>query len=164
MADFNDTPIRNRMAELDSALQSKLVPVTLPATFKGKFENIQQAEMVEEGPERGHWAMVNGKRTWIEGQHCYPRQQNPRTNEHINKTVILNRNIKLEPLEDNGDLIASSDAASSTRASPIVVKYGKTVKVVRGDYWEQVAAQALREAKTRLFKQAVANGEYDNSI
>lgn len=56
------------------------------------------------GPEAGRWAKptqdnglkaaVAGRRVWIEGQHCYPRQIDQRTGEHVNRTVTMNMNVE----------------------------------------------------------------------
>ena len=63
----------------------------------GSVENILQGSTVMEGPKQGHWAKVNGKREWIEGQHNYKRQRNPRSpDEAIIGTRVMNQNPKIQ--------------------------------------------------------------------
>ena len=158
----SETPLRDYAKQLGQVYYSKTVPVTMTTTMEhGKLENIQESELVTEGPDAGHWAepsqKTNYKRKWIEGQHCYPRQQNPKTHEHINKTVVMNRNVKAIKIENNGDF-AGSD--SSTRDRPIITKYAKTYRKVKGDYWDVVAGLAARKAQRIVQEKALVQGEY----
>lgn len=154
----SETPLRDYAKQLGQVYYSKTVPVTMPTTMEnGTLENIQQSELITQGPKKGHWAEVNGKRTWIEGQHNYNRQQNPKNHEHINKTVVMNRNVKAVKIENNGDF-AGSD--SSTRDRPIITTYAKTYRKVKGDYWDVVAGLAAREAQKIVAKKALVKGEY----
>ena len=84
--------------DVSSLFHSSRKQVWLPARINanGTVENLSQGVVENQGPEKGHWATVNGKRKWIEGQHNHNRQRNPRNvEEAVIGTRLMNTNPKM---------------------------------------------------------------------
>lgn len=126
----------------------------------GTIKNIRQFAIKAEGPEQGHWANINGKRIWIEGQHNYPRQMNPRTHEHVEGTQIMNRNTKLVELGDvqRNELTGKTYVRSAREfdADARIIRYGKVVSVKKAPGWDGMAAKAFDRAAKHI-KDKTAN-------
>lgn len=130
--------------------------VFLPAKIKpdGTVENIVQARVEYEGPRQGHWAVVDGKRRWIEGQHCYNRQLDPHSLEHVNKTVVMNKNPKLvivgtqmeNPVTGRKRVVPTNELDPEAR----MLRLGRTVHVKHADGWDGMSAKAALRAAAKI--------------
>lgn len=99
--------------------------VWLPAQIHadGTLENILQGTVVNDGPQKGHWAVINGKRKWIEGQHNYNRQRNPRNpDEAVIGTKVMNTNPRIQ-IESGLDEDGKSYLVDNAR----IIRLGRTV-------------------------------------
>lgn len=144
--------------------------VFLPAVIKkdGTVENIRQFVVEADGPQQGHWANVNGKRQWIDGQHCYPRQMNPHTHEHVTGTNIMNRNSRVKMLGSKGRnettgrtyTMPSENLENEARIS----RYGRTVNVKKapGCASARAVERALQHVQNRTANFFEANKNNTN--
>lgn len=127
--------------------QSQFVPADVVST--GRVRNIIQAKADKQGPQKGHWAKdkngkpvyKGGKRLWIEGQHNYNRQRDPRNpDEAILGTRLMNNNMKLEVCKDGEKFIDEIDLDAR------IVKVGIERKVHDRSTQDEIIAPALKEA------------------
>lgn len=120
----------------------------------GTVANIVQGRVEKDGPEQGHWSTVNGKRKWFKGQHNYNRQQNPRTNEPITETKVMNLNLRMEVVgpkyrdERTGKMrtIPDKNLVEDGR----IIKLGRIADIKHADGWDGLSAKAFDRAARHI--------------
>lgn len=119
------------------------IQVWLPPKINpdGTLENISQGVVKKKGPEKGHWAKVNGKRKWIEGQHNHNRQRNPRNvEEPVLGTRLMHTNPKMiRSVEKDGSDVRYLEQDSR------IIRLGRTV-TRHETFWDKGFDDSLKRA------------------